>query len=68
MPDLRQEIADVEQAIERLENEGGPPTAQATAGKVKLRHPHTRDVREVDATQEALVPLMGLGYQQVRGE
>ena len=32
---------------------------------VRLRHPHTGDVQEVDATPEKLVPLMGLGYVQV---
>jgi hypothetical protein len=33
---------------------------------VRLRHPHTGDVQEVEATPEKLVPLMGLGYVQVR--
>ena len=33
---------------------------------VRLRHPHTGDIREVEATPEELVPLMGLGYQQVK--
>ena len=32
---------------------------------VRLRHPHTGDVQEVEATAEKLVPLMGLGYVQV---
>ena len=41
--------------------------AQAAApGKVRLRHPHTGDVQEVDAVPEAMIPLMGLGYQQVK--
>jgi len=33
---------------------------------VRLRHPHTGDVREVEATPEKLVPWMGLGYEQVK--
>ena len=33
---------------------------------VRLRHPPTGDVQEVEATPEKLVPLMGLGYVQVR--
>jgi hypothetical protein len=33
---------------------------------VRLRHPHTGDIREVEATPEEIVPLMGLGYQQVK--
>ena len=37
-----------------------------TRETVRLRHPHTGDVQEVDATPEKLVPLMGLGYEQVR--
>ena len=32
---------------------------------VRLRHPHTGDVREVEAIPEKLVPLMGLGYVQI---
>ena len=35
---------------------------------VRLRHPHTGDVREVQATSDEIVPLMGLGYEQVREE
>ncbi len=35
---------------------------------VTLRHPHTGDTQIVPATTEALHPLMGKGYQQVRGE
>ena len=34
-----------------------PPT-------VTLRHPHTGDIREVEATPAAMVPLMCLGYVQ----
>ncbi len=33
---------------------------------VRLRHPHTGDIQEVEATPEKLVPLMGLGYVQVK--
>ena len=33
---------------------------------VRLRHPHTGDIQEVEATPETLVPLMGLGYVQVK--
>ncbi len=32
---------------------------------VTLRHPHTGDIQVVEATHEALVPLMGRGYEQV---
>jgi hypothetical protein len=31
---------------------------------VTLRHPHTGDVQEVEATPEKLVPLMCKGYVQ----
>ena len=34
--------------------------------KVKLRHPNTGHVQEVEAVPEKLVPLMGLGYSQVK--
>ena len=37
-----------------------------TIETVRLRHPHTGDIQEVEATPEKLVPLMGLGYEQVR--
>ena len=33
---------------------------------VRLRHPHTGDIQEVEATPEKLVPWLGLGYEQVR--
>ena len=26
------------------------------------------DIKEVDATPEAMIPLMGLGYQQFKGD
>jgi hypothetical protein len=35
---------------------------------VRLRHPHTGDMQEVEATPEKLVPWMGLGYVQVSHE
>ena len=31
---------------------------------VRLRHPHTGDVQEVEATPEGLTPWMILGYVQ----
>jgi hypothetical protein len=31
---------------------------------VRLRHPHTGDIREVEATPERLAPLMVQGYVQ----
>ena len=37
-----------------------------TRETVRLRHPHTGDIQEVEATPEKLVPLMGLGYVQVK--
>jgi hypothetical protein len=42
------------------------PVAIVAPGKVRLRHPHTGDTKEVDAIPEALVPIMCLGYQQVK--
>ena len=35
---------------------------------VRLRHPHTGDVQEVEAKPEKLIPWMGLGYEQVKEE
>lgn len=37
-----------------------------TRETVRLRHPHTGDIQEVEAKPEKLVPLMGLGYVQVK--
>ena len=37
-----------------------------TRETVRLRHPYTGDIQEVEATPEKLVPLMGLGYVQVK--
>ena len=38
----------------------------AAPGKVRLRHPHTGDAKEVDAVPEAMIPVMAIGYQQVK--
>ena len=45
-----------------MDDQESTPTKET----VRLRHPHTGDVQEVEATPEKLVPLMGLGYVQVR--
>ena len=66
MPDLKQELADVAAAIEKLEAQPSAPAAPPAIGKVRLRHPLTGDTKDVDATPAAMVPLMGLGYQQVK--
>lgn len=41
---------------------------QPASAKVRLRHPHTGDIQEVDATPDKLVPLMVQGYQQIPPE
>jgi len=66
MPDLKQEMADVAAAIEKMEKQAAAPAAPPAPGKVRLRHPNTGDIKEVDAVPEAMIPLMGLGYQQVK--
>jgi len=33
---------------------------------VRLRHPNTGDVQDVDAVPDAMIPLTGRGYQQVK--
>jgi hypothetical protein len=66
MTDLKQEMADVAAAIEKLEPQAAPPAAAPAPGKVRLRHPNTGDIKTVDAVPEAMIPLMGLGYQQVK--
>ena len=66
MPDLKQEVADVAAAIEKLEAQAVAPAAPPAPGKVRLRHPHTGDIKEVDAVPEAMIPFMGRGYQQVK--
>lgn len=67
MPDLKQEFADVQAAIERAEAQTAAPVSPPAPGKVRLHHPFTGDTKEVDATPAAMVPVMGLGYQQVKG-
>jgi hypothetical protein len=42
------------------------PARAAAPETVKLRHPHTQDTVEVDATAAALVPYMVQGYEQVQ--
>ncbi len=66
MPDLKQEMADVAAAIDKMEKQAAAPTASPAPGKVRLRHPNTGDLQEVDAVPEAMIPLMGRGYQQVK--
>jgi len=66
MPDLKQELADVAAAIDKMEAQPAVPAAPVAVGKVRLRHPLTGDTKDVDATPAAMVPLMGLGYQQVK--
>jgi hypothetical protein len=57
--DPKQELNDVE---------ARPAPAAVSAAKVRLRHPHTGDIQEVDATPDKLVPLMVQGYQQIPPE
>jgi hypothetical protein len=66
MPDLKQELADVAAAIDKMEHPASVPVAPPALGKVRLRHPNTGDVQDVDAVPEAMIPLMGRGYQQVK--
>ena len=66
--DLKQELADVQAAIERVEAQESVPPPATAPGRVKLRHPHTGDIQEVDAVPAAMIPLMGLGYEQVKGD
>ena len=68
MPDLKQELADIQAAIEKVEAQPAVPAPPPVPGKVRLRHPLTGDTKDVDATPAALVPWMGLGYQQVKEE
>jgi len=39
-----------------------------TVKKIRMRHPHTSDEVEVEATSEAVIPYMVKGYQQVLAE
>ena len=66
MPDLKQEMADVADAIDKMEKQAAAPAAPLAPGKVRLRHPNTGDVQDVDAVPEAMIPRMGRGYQQVK--
>jgi hypothetical protein len=66
MPDLTQEMADVAAAIEKMEHQAAAPAPPPAPGKVRLRHPNTGDVQDVDAVPESMIPLMGRGYQQVK--
>ena len=70
MPDLKQEFADVQAAIEKVEVqvEAPAPAAPPAPGKVQLRHPNTGDIQEVDASPAAMIPWMGRGYQQYNGD
>ncbi len=67
MPDLKQELADAQAAIERAEAQATTPAPVTAPGKVRFRHPFTGETKEVDAVPAEMVPLMGLGYQQVKG-
>ena len=53
--------------MEEQQQERAEPVSPHSDEKVKLRHPHTGDIREVDAVPAQMVPLMGLGYEQVKG-
>lgn len=71
--ELKQEMADVEAAIDQLKAQQpapAPPAAQAppTAGaeKVTMRHPQNQDTQVVDAVPSQLIPLMLQGYRQVK--
>jgi hypothetical protein len=64
MPDVMQEMADVQAAIGRLQEPDSAYAAPPAPDRVFLRHPHTADVHEVDGTPEALVPWMCRGYVQ----
>jgi hypothetical protein len=68
MADLKQELADVQATIEKVEAQESAAIPPPAPGKVKLRHPHTGDIQEVDAVPAAMIPLMGLGYEQYKGE
>lgn len=66
MPDLKQEMAEVAAAVEHMQAKAATPAAPPAPGKVRLRHPNTGDVKDVDATPAALIPIMGAGYVQVK--
>jgi len=56
MPDLKQELADVTAAIDKMEAQPAAPAAPPAVGKVRLRHPLTGDTKDVDATPAEMVP------------
>jgi hypothetical protein len=60
MPYPKQDEPAVAPATENAEAQAAAP------GKVRLRHPHTGDVKEVNAVPEAMIPVMAIGYQQVK--
>jgi hypothetical protein len=60
--DFKQEVNGVDAA------KAEQPASGSAAAKVRLRHPHTGDTQEVDATPDKLVPLMIQGYQQIPPE
>ena len=70
MQDLKQEFVDVQAAIEKMEEqvETAAPAAPPAPGKVRLRHPNSGDIQEVDASPAAMIPWMGRGYQQYKGD
>jgi len=67
MADLKQELADIEAAVDKREAPPNTLVPPPALGKVRMRHPHSGDVKDVDATPAALVPLMVQGYEQVKG-
>ena len=62
MPDLKQELADVQAAIEKIQEPAPPAVPPADPGMVSLRHPHTGDVQTVEGVPAAMIPLMVRGY------
>ena len=73
MADIKQELADAQAAVNKVAADvtamtsAPAPAASPAVARVRLRHPLTGDVQDVDATPAALIPLMGRGYQQVKG-
>jgi hypothetical protein len=60
MPDLKQEGTEVAPVTQNVEAQAAVPE------KVRLRHPHTGDTVDVNAVPEAMIPILGRGYQQVK--
>ena len=67
MADIKQKLDDIEAVVEKAATSETKPVTPPAAGRVRMRQPNTGDVKDVDATVEALVPLMVQGYQQVKG-